>query len=73
VPLTALAKVVEGCLGRYPFLARELAALRTVNDEAENAKESLNPAMAIFQHSKRIIESAVRFRADLDSHRWFLF
>jgi hypothetical protein len=73
VPLTALAKVVESCLCGYPFLARKLSALRTVNDEAENTKELLDPAMAILQHSKWIIESTVRFRADLDRHRSFLF
>ena len=47
--------------------------MRTFRDQEEDVEEVLYPAMAVFQHANRVIESAVWFCAYLYRHLPALF
>src|ERR1019366_8998064 len=68
VPLSAGAAVLKSSLHRIALFADQAPALGAFSHHAENAEEALDPAMAVFEHAKRIIESAVGLRANLYRH-----
>src|ERR1035437_5915171 len=68
VPLSAGAEVLKSSLHRIALFAGQVPALGARNHHTENAKEVLDSAMAVFEHAKRIIESAAGLRANLYRH-----
>jgi hypothetical protein len=61
-------KVLKGSLYGEPLFASKAPGVCAFSNYAQDVEEALNPAMAVFQHADRIVESAVRFRAYLYCH-----
>ena len=59
VPLAPNMKVLKGSLYGSPLLASKALGVRTFSNHAQDVEEVLYPAMAVFQHADRIVESAV--------------
>jgi hypothetical protein len=66
-------KVLKGSLYGGPLFAGKTPGVRSIRDQAEDVEEVLNPAMAVFQHANRVIESTVWFCAYLYRHLSALF
>jgi hypothetical protein len=66
--LAAGSEVLQGCLHRVALLGGQAPALCSVNHYTQNAKETLNPSVAVFQHPYGIIESAIGLCANLNCH-----
>jgi len=68
VPFPANVKILKRRLHGRPLFAGKASGMRTFSNHTQDVEEMLNPAMAVFQHADRIIESAVWFCAYLYRH-----
>jgi hypothetical protein len=68
MPFPALPKVVESSLHSADLFLCHFSAAGSLNNAAQDAKETLNSTMAVCEHSNWIVESAVRFRSNLYRH-----
>jgi hypothetical protein len=69
MPGSARLEVLQGRPNGVALLICQAPALCAINHNAEDAEETLNPSVAVFQHPNWIIKTAVRFRTDLNRHR----
>ena len=73
VALAACTEVLQCSLSCDARPVGKISALGAINYNAENAEETFNPSVAIFEHANRIIEPAVDLCADLNRHDPILF
>jgi len=65
---TALIEVMESSGCGFPLFLVEWPAGGLCRDGAEDVKESLNAAVAVFEHAEGIVESTVWFCANSYGH-----
>ncbi len=73
MPFAPNMKVLKGSLYGGPLFAGEAPGVCTFSNHAQDVEEMLNPAMTVFQHANRIIESAIWFCTYLYRHLAALF
>src|ERR1035441_1673100 len=69
VPFATYVKILKRSLYSRPLFTGKAPGVRTLGDQAHDVEEVLNPAMTVFQHANRIIESAIWFCTYLYCHR----
>ena len=73
VPFATRVKVLERSFYSRLLFAGKAPGVRTLDHQAQDVEEVLNPAMAVLQHADRIVESAIRSCAYLYRHSLTFF
>src|ERR1035441_4310616 len=62
VPFATHVEILKCSLNGGSLFAGKAPRVPALSNQAQDVEEMLDPAMAIFQHANRIVESAVWFR-----------
>jgi hypothetical protein len=68
VPQTAHAKVLERRLCGCHLFVRQSSVASAICHYTENMEKALDPAMAVDEHTNRVVKSAIRLRTYLYRH-----